>query len=115
MKRTLIADEVGRQMWLQPTGVGGMHHVVEQYNDCGVLAENAKLRSSDVLKDVRTLLHEGEKIEYWFRIPSLALYKQFKRFHPDIIDMIESEDESVRMEGSRKMSILQPTWVIKKR
>jgi len=102
-------------MWLQPTGDGKKHHVVEQYNDCGVLAENAKLRSSDVLKDVKTVLHEGEKIEYWFRIPNNALFKEFKRAYPEVWDMIESADESIRMRGSQQMSILKPEWVIQKR
>lgn len=117
MKRTLIANEVGRQMWLQPDvhGKKGMHHVVEQFNDCNVLAENELLRHADVLNNTKTVLHEGEKIEYWFRIPNLPLYKEFRRLHPDIIEMIESPDESIRMKGAQRMAILQPRWVIKKR
>lgn len=78
-----------------------------------VLEENARLRNSHLMKKgMKKGIMDNQKIEYWFRIPSLELYQEFQRLHPRVMEEINSPDESVRMKGARAMSLLEPEWVI---
>ena len=102
-------------MWQEQTGrKSNEYTIMEQIVDEGVLAENARLREIDACVN-STQLHEGEKIEYYFRIPSMIEWTRFLRSHQDIAGLLDSADESDRMKGARMLSILQPEWVIKKR
>lgn len=114
-QRTILSQEVGRTLHLQRDGSdrAGLHTVVETFHDMGVTMENARIRQAGLVsKGKRVGLHENEEIKYFFRIPSPAHYADFQRKYPDIIELIQSLDESDRMLGAQKMALIEPTWLI---
>ena len=91
----------------------GQHRVMQFFRDNGVLAENAKIRNSHLMQgSMKRGIMDNQKIEYWFRPPSLHQFEHFLKRNPRIKDDIYSDDESARMTGARAMSLLEPQWVI---
>lgn len=114
-KRTVISESVGKAMWLQRDGsdAAGVHQVVHQYFDNGVIAENAKLRrEKQHLKGSKMPIMDGARFEAWIRPPSAIQWEDFLKLHPEIRTLIDSAIDTERHDGVMKVQLLQPEWVI---
>lgn len=90
------------------------HRVMQVYpGENKTLEDNAKIRNSHLMqKGMRKGIMDNQPIEFWFRIPSMDRFMDFKKQHPRVMEDIESPDESTRMKGARAMSLLQPRWIV---
>ena len=114
-KRTILAESVGKATWLQRDGSDpeGMHDVVTQYFDNGVLAENDKMRQhAPMLKGKKMPFHDGAELQAWIRCPSAILWEDFLKTYPEIRAQLDSADESERQKAVLRVQLLHPRWVI---
>ena len=82
------------------------------YNNKKALEMNKALRNSGMIDKGRLNLHDGADIRAAISFPSVLEYNNFMRDNPDIDVMLKSKDESERMKAVKKISLLEPEYVI---
>lgn len=92
--------------------VDGVHYIQTVEHDDEALAQNARIRSAELLRQgAKNPLMDGGIVEYAFSIPSTYQWARWKKEHPDIAALLFSASDEERRQGARMLAIQHPEWV----
>ena len=93
----------------------GKFYTQTTFYDDNALAKSRKLADSGLLDKSKLGLHDDADIRMVVNVPSTEQWMLFQRTHPEVYKLLTSRLDDERMKGARKLSILQPAWVVQSR
>jgi len=85
------------------------------FYDDKALAQSRKLADTGLLDKAQLGLHDDADIRMMISVPSTEQWLLFQRSNPEVYKLLTSKLDAERMKGARKLSILEPAWVVQSR
>jgi len=109
-----IIDVSGNSITRGKSEDGKFYSQTTFYDD-KALAKSRKLSDSGLLDKATLGLHDDADLRMVINVPSNEQWLLFQRRHPEVYKLLTSKLDTERMNGARKLSILEPAWVVQSR
>jgi len=82
------------------------------FDDDMSLANNKRIRNSNLFDKPKLAIHENEDTRYIISCPDVFQWNLWKNKYKEEYKQLTSSEESERMKGARALALMHPEWLL---